>query len=88
MLDLADQSYFFVWESVEKGVTNEYWSTLKEKITVAKEILSSKYRIGGIFYTSMDVIGGKRFSNNPKNLNHVHKYSKDFLYVIITLGKK
>ena len=34
----------------------------------------------------MAVIGGKIFINNPKNLNHVHKYTKYFLSVIITLG--
>ena len=35
----------------------------------------------------MAVIGGKLFSNHPKNLNHVHKDSKDLVYVIITLVK-
>ena len=35
----------------------------------------------------MAVIGGKLFSNHPKNLNHVHKESKYLLSVIITLGK-
>ena len=35
----------------------------------------------------MDVIGGKLYSNQPKNLNHVHKDSKDMVSVIITMGK-
>ena len=35
----------------------------------------------------MDVIVGKLFSNHPKNLNHVHRDSKDFVSVIITVGK-
>ena len=35
----------------------------------------------------MAVIGGKLFSNNPKNLNHIHKDSKDYFSVIITLVK-
>ena len=35
----------------------------------------------------MAVIGGKIFSNYPKNLNHVYKDSKDLISVIITLGK-
>ena len=35
----------------------------------------------------MAVIGGKVSSYHPKNLNHVHKDSKYFLYVIINLGK-
>ena len=34
----------------------------------------------------MDFIGGKLYSNHPKNLNHVHKDSKNLVYVIITLG--
>ena len=34
----------------------------------------------------MAVIGRKLYSNHPKNLNHVHKDSKDLVYVIITLG--
>ena len=28
----------------------------------------------------MDIIGGRLFSNHNKNLNHVHKDSKDFFY--------
>ena len=35
----------------------------------------------------MAVIGGKLFSNHHKNLNHVHKDSKDLVSVIIILGK-
>ena len=34
----------------------------------------------------MDVIGGKVFSNRPKNMNHVHKDTKYLFSVIITLG--
>ena len=37
-------------------------------------------------FNYMAVIGGRIFSNHPKNLNHVHKDSKDLVYVIITLG--
>ena len=35
----------------------------------------------------MDVIGGKLFSNHPKNMNHVHKDSNYLVFVIITLVK-
>ena len=35
----------------------------------------------------MTVIGVKLYSNHPKNMNHVHKYSKDMVSVIITVGK-
>ena len=53
----------------------------------AKEIIPSTYRIGGICFTSMAVICGKLYSNNPKNLNHVHKDFKYMVSVIITVGK-
>ena len=35
----------------------------------------------------MAVIGGKLYSNRPKNLNRVHKDAKDLVSVIITVGK-
>ena len=35
----------------------------------------------------MDVTGGRIFSNHPKNMNLLHKDSKDLVSVIITLGK-
>ena len=59
---------------------------MKEILENAKEILSSTRIIGGTIFTSIAVIGGRLFSNQHKNLNHVHKDSKDLVYVIITLG--
>ena len=38
-------------------------------------------------FTSMAVIGGKLYSNHPKNMNHVHKDTKYLVSVIITVGK-
>ena len=35
----------------------------------------------------MAVIGGKLYSNHPKNMNHVHKDTKDMVSVIITVVK-
>ena len=35
----------------------------------------------------MAVLGGKLYSNHPKNLNHVHKDTKDLVSVIITMVK-
>ena len=52
-----------------------------------KEILPSTCRIGETIFISMDVIGGKLYSNHPKNMNHVHKDRKYMVSVIITLGK-
>ena len=34
----------------------------------------------------MAVIVGRLYSNHPKNMNHVHKDSKDLVSVIINLG--
>ena len=33
----------------------------------------------------MAVIGGKLYSDHPKNMKHVHKYSKYLVYIIINL---
>ena len=54
---------------------------------MAKKILSSSCRIGETIFTSIDVIGGKLYSNHPKNLNNIHKDAKYLVYVIITVGK-
>ena len=35
---------------------------------------------------SIAAIGGKIYSDNTKNTNHVNKYSKDLVSVIINLG--
>ena len=35
---------------------------------------------------SIAVIGGKLYINKPKNMNHVHKSSKDLVFVMINLG--
>ena len=40
----------------------------------------------GNYFTSVAVIGGRLFSNHPKNLNHVNNNSKYLVSVIITLG--
>ena len=58
----------------------------EKKLEKAKEILPSTCRIGGTIFTSMGVIGGKLYINHPKNMNHVHKDSKDMVSVIITIG--
>ena len=86
MLDLAGQADTFFWECIEKRITNKYWFTLKHKLTTVREKIPSKWRIGETCFTYIAFIGSKLFSNNPKNMNHVHKDGKYFLSVIITLG--
>ena len=58
---------------------------IEKKITRAKEKIPSKCIIGETCFTSMAVIGGRLFGDNPKNMNHVHKDTKYLLFVIITL---
>ena len=84
----------FVWECIESRIISDdrekiYKSILdnfEKKMEKAKEIPPSTCRIGEAIFTSMAVISGKLYSNKPKNLNHVHKDSKDLVYVIITMG--
>ena len=63
-----------------------YWQTLDKCLRPAKENIPSQCRIGGTYFTSISVIGGKLYSNNIRNTNHVHKDSKDLVSVIINLG--
>ena len=39
----------------------------------------------GMCFTSIVVIGGKIYSNNPKNMNNVHKDSNELVSVIINM---
>ena len=59
---------------------------MKEKLDKAKEILPSTCIIGGNIFTSMAMIGGRLLSNHCKNLNYIHKDSKDLVSIIITMG--
>ena len=52
----------------------------------AKEKITKQCRIGDTCFTSLATIGGNLYTKNAKNLNHVHKDSKDLLSVIIILG--
>ena len=58
---------------------------IETKTYNSKRKIPSKYIIGEICFTSIAVIGGKLFSHNPKNMNHVHKYTNYLLSIIITL---
>ena len=52
----------------------------------AKAMISKEYRIGDKCFTSLATIGGNLYTRHVKNLNHVHKDSKNLLSVIIILG--
>ena len=56
------------------------WTTDKTKEMIPKECI-----IGDTCFTSLETIGGNLYTRHLKNLNHVHKDSKDILSVIIIL---
>ena len=96
VLDLANRAETFLLGSIESTImsddskeknSNQYWSDLKLKLVKANDILPLTCRIGKTVFTSMAAIGGKLYHNHPKNLNHMHKDTKDLVSVIITLGK-
>ena len=49
----------------------------------AKDKIPKKYIIGDTCFTSLGTIGGNLFTRHLKNINHVNKYSINFLSVII-----
>ena len=74
-----------VWGSIYKMITvkcyeqqeEENYGTIKNpKICI----------IGNTCFKSVAFIGGRLFSNSPKNNNHVHKNEKYLFSAIITLG--
>ena len=48
-------------------------------------MIPKECRIGETCFTSLATIGGNLYTRHMKNLNHVHKDSKDLLSVIIIL---
>ena len=72
---------------IEKKKYKSILDNFEKQLEKTKEILPSTCTIGGTVFTHKAVIGGKLYSNKPKNINHVHKDSKDMVSVIITVGK-
>ena len=52
----------------------------------AKEMIPNECRIGDTCFTSLATIKGNLYTRHTKNLNRVHKDSKDLMSVIIILG--
>ena len=74
-----------LWGCIEKRITHKYWLTLK-KTDNSKRKIPSKCRIGEACFTYIAIIGGKLFITYPKNMNHVHKYTKYLFSVTISMG--
>ena len=51
----------------------------------AKYMIPNECRIGDTCFTSLANIGGNLYTRHPKNLNLVHKDSKNLLSMIIIL---
>ena len=66
--------------------TIHYWKKLRSTMDKAKEMIPKECRIGETCFMSCANIGVNLYTRHPKNLNHVNKYSKDLLSVIIILG--
>ena len=62
------------------------WLNLESIMDKAKEMTQKEFIIGDTCFTSLATIGGNIYTIHVKNLNHVQKYSKDILSVIIILG--
>ena len=66
--------------------TIEYRLKLGSILDKAIEVITKERIIGDTCFTSLATIGGNLYTRHPKNLNRVHKDSKDLLSVIIILG--
>ena len=66
--------------------TIKYWKFLTSIMDKAKENTPKECIIGDTCFTSFAIIEGNLYKILPNNLNHVHRYSKYLLSVIIILG--
>ena len=66
--------------------TIKYWQDLGRTMDKAKEMIPKECRIVDTCFTSLATMGGNLYITNAKNINNIHKDSKDLLSVIIILG--
>ena len=86
MIALAKSVETVIIVSINEMPTITYWQHLGITMDKAKEMIPNECRIGDTCFTSLATIVGNLKTRHPKNLNHVHKDSKDLLSVIIILG--
>ena len=65
--------------------TVKYWYNLEKCFRCKIRYSKIMYNWNACF-TSLGTIGGNLLTRHPKNINRVHKYRKDIMSVIITLG--
>ena len=85
VLYLRGESEKKVWGCIKIRTSTKHWKHWKTALQKLNKPLS-KYRIGTTFSTSIDVIVRKLYSGHSQNINLVHKYTKDLVSVIISLG--
>ena len=76
-------SCFFVIVSISDLPTVKYCQTWKIIISGGEKI-PKECILGDKCFISLTTIGGNLFSRHSKNINHVHKGSKDILSAIIS----
>ena len=86
IIALSKSAETFIEVSMIEMPTIKYWKNLGRIMNQAKMMVPEEWRIGDTCFTSLETIRVNLYTIHPKNLNHVHKYSKDLLSVIIILG--
>ena len=76
----------FLIVSIYDMPTVKYWKNLGSTMEIAKAMIPKECRIGDTCFTSLATIRGNLYIKHVKNINNVHKYSKDLLLVVIILG--
>ena len=66
--------------------TIKYWQNLGSTMDKSKNMIPKEWRIGDTCFTSFATIGGNLYTRHARNINRVHKDSKDLMSVIIILG--
>ena len=86
IIALANSVETFLIVSIRDMPKVKYWQHLGWIMEEAKVMIPKECIIGDTCFTSLATIGGNLYTIHVKNINHVHKDSKDLLLVIIILG--
>ena len=86
IIALAESVEIFLMVSISDMPTIKYGRHLRIMMDKAKYNIPKQWIIGDTCFKSLATIEGNLFTRHPKNLNRVHKDSKNLLSVIIILG--
>ena len=82
IIALSKSNETFIIVSIFEMPTLKYWQNFRRIMEEAKLMIPKEYRIGDTCFTSLETIGGNLYTRHVKNLNHVHKDSKDSKYLM------